>query len=138
MRSSVILALVVTSSQMMCGDSFTISSAPPPSTHPSRTSSSRGGTQARNPVAALQLTAQDSLEDQQQLQQKQLSWLDLPKSSLLNLEQDKSSYVKNLPSAELIIGRVAMIGAISLMIGEFTTGASIVEQFTDAMEKVLN
>lgn len=54
-----------------------------------------------------------------------LSWIDLPKS---NDSWEKGA----LPSAEIVIGRIAMVGALSLFLNEILYGKSVLEQFMEA------
>eukprot|EP00567_Pseudictyota_dubia_P008980 CAMPEP_0197464292 /NCGR_PEP_ID=MMETSP1175-20131217/63946_1 /TAXON_ID=1003142 /ORGANISM="Triceratium dubium, Strain CCMP147" /LENGTH=165 /DNA_ID=CAMNT_0043000265 /DNA_START=256 /DNA_END=754 /DNA_ORIENTATION=- len=39
-----------------------------------------------------------------------------------------------LPSAEIIVGRIAMVGALSLFLNEVLYGKSVIEQFVDAFK----
>mmetsp|Transcript_39184 Transcript_39184/g.117807 ORF Transcript_39184/g.117807 Transcript_39184/m.117807 type:complete len:131 (-) Transcript_39184:268-660(-) len=57
-------------------------------------------------------------------QRKDVSWVDLPKSA-------ESSDEDVLPSAEIIIGRIAMVGALGLFANEVISGKSVMEQFID-------
>ena len=53
------------------------------------------------------------------------SWVNLPRPQ----ENDEST--ASMPSAEQWVGRLAMIGAVGLFIGEITTGESVSEQVMD-------
>lgn len=55
------------------------------------------------------------------------SWIDLPRP------QKETAYRDTLPSIEIVVGRVAMVGALSLFFNELTTGASISEQVMNAI-----
>uniref|UniRef100_A0A7R9ZIK2 Uncharacterized protein n=1 Tax=Pseudictyota dubia TaxID=2749911 RepID=A0A7R9ZIK2_9STRA len=55
------------------------------------------------------------------------SWIDLPKTSA-------SVGDGALPSAEIIVGRIAMVGALSLFLNEVLYGKSVIEQFVDAFK----
>merc|ERR1712176_256370 len=63
---------------------------------------------------------------------KKAEWYTLPANR--NSEQDRKQ-VENLSDAELMIGRVAMVGAISLLVGEVMTGQSIFEQVMDVVSR---
>jgi hypothetical protein len=57
----------------------------------------------------------------------------------LPMRRDDSYYAQKIPqagpvaSAEMIIGRIAMVAAVALCVGELTTGASIAQQVTDLL-----
>jgi hypothetical protein len=55
---------------------------------------------------------------------EEISWLELPTPR----KQRNSFLDNNLPSVETVVGRVAMIGAIGLLVTEITTGESFMEQ----------
>jgi phosphate/sulfate permease len=61
------------------------------------------------------------------------SWMDLPKS----VQKDSRFVEQSLPTAEIIVGRVAMVGAMGLLVGELTTGESVIEQFQDLVQMVV-
>lgn len=58
------------------------------------------------------------------------SWFELPSSSI----QDK---VVGIQAIEDVLGRVAMVTAAGLIIGEVVTGESVAEQFADAISKLI-
>jgi hypothetical protein len=53
------------------------------------------------------------------------SWVNLPRP------QEDDELTASMPSAEQWVGRLAMIGAVGLFIGEITTGESVSEQVMD-------
>jgi hypothetical protein len=60
---------------------------------------------------------------------KAVSWVDLPRP----LQDDRIAAA--LPSAEQWVGRLAMVGAVGLIVGEITTGHSFSEQFIDLLSQ---
>jgi hypothetical protein len=70
-------------------------------------------------------------EQKQRLQQP--SWIDLPlaaaRSSNSNQQQGERS---SWSMAELVVGRLAMVGAISLLVGEIMTGQTFWQQMLQA------
>ena len=66
----------------------------------------------------LLLSAEDNTE--------RPSWIELPRA------QESDGLRASLPSAEIVVGRIAMVGSLSLLFTEFTTGASFSDQFMSA------
>ena len=60
---------------------------------------------------------------------KSLSWIDLPSKS--------SRQQERLDGLELIVGRVAIVGAAGIIIKELVTGESILDQCHDALQQCL-
>lgn len=83
-------------------------------------------TSARPRTAFLpQLSLYQSL-----LPEEQPSWIELPRPFL---ERQSNQH----GDAELLLGRLAMVGALGFLVGEIVTGETVVEQCADALANLI-
>ncbi|GKY93968.1 hypothetical protein MPSEU_000363700 [Mayamaea pseudoterrestris] len=88
---------------------------------------------SRSPITSSQLNV-NSLESQpsSSASSNLPSWMDLPSK-----KEREILTVAQLDGAELLIGRIAMVGAVGIIVNEIFTGASILDQCQDALHQCL-
>jgi hypothetical protein len=67
---------------------------------------------------------------QSSIPEEQPSWIELPRLVSVRKTTDEAQ-------AELMLGRVSMIGALGFIVGEILTGESIVEQCADVFTNLV-
>jgi len=68
---------------------------------------------------------------QSSIPEEQPSWFELPSSSTKNDSMGVQAVVED------VAGRIAMMTAVGLIVGEVATGESVAEQFADALSSML-
>jgi hypothetical protein len=67
---------------------------------------------------------------QSSIPEEQPSWIELPRIVSVRKSTDEAQ-------AELVLGRLAMVGALGFLAGELLTGESVVEQCADFLSKLV-
>ena len=67
---------------------------------------------------------------QSSVPEEQPSWIELPRRFLEGQSNQHDD-------AELLLGRMAMVGALGFLVGEILTGESVIEQCVDVLDNLI-